>query len=234
MKLDPKLRCFPFAIPIATQYPHATGGGYALKIGKEDAAILCLGGDGSTSEGEFHDALNFAGVLKTPTVFLISNNQWAISVPRKWQTASETLAQKALAYGFTGIQIDGNDILAVYTVIKEALKKGRAGKGPTMIEAITYRMGAHTTADDPTKYRTNEEVEYWKERDPIIRFQNYLKKKKIWTEEFEKKIEEESTKIIEEAVAKAEAFKPDPKDMFRYVYSSMIKDLEEQMEECFK
>jgi pyruvate dehydrogenase E1 component alpha subunit len=233
MKISPELRCFPFAIPIATQYPHATGAGYALKTRKEEAAVLVFGGDGSTSEGEFHDALNFAGVLNTPTVFLVSNNQWAISVPRKWQTKSETLAQKALAYGFAGVQIDGNDILAVYTVIQECLKKAREGKGPTLIEAITYRMGAHTTADDPKKYRSNEEVEYWKERDPISRFREYLKKRGIWNEEFEKNVDEESVKIIEEAVAKAEEYKVDPKDMFRYIYSHMPKDLEEQMKECF-
>jgi len=234
LQLDPQYRCFPYAIPIGTQLPYATGAGYALKMKKEKAAVLVMGGDGATSEGEFHDALNFAGVLDTPTVFLISNNQYAISVPRKWQTRSETLAQKALAYGFGGIQVDGNDVLAVYAVVKEALKRAREGKGPALIEAVTYRMGAHTTADDPTKYRSKEEEEYWRERDPIERFQAYLKKKGLWTKEYEKQLEEESAKIIEDALKKAEEFKQDPKNMFRYVYAEMTKNLEEQMKECFE
>lgn len=234
LKLDPKYRCFPYAIPIGTQLPYATGAGYALKMKKEKAAVLAFGGDGATSEGEFHDALNFAGVLRTPTIFLISNNQYAISVPRKWQTKSETIAQKALAYGFQGIQVDGNDVLAVYLVVKEAMKKAREGEGPGLIEAVTYRMGPHTTADDPTKYRSKEEEEYWKERDPIKRLQIYMKKKNLWSEEYEKQLESESEKIIEDAVKKAEEFKQDPKEMFRYVYAKMTKNLEEQMEECFE
>ncbi len=233
LKLDKKFRSFPYAIPIGTQLPYATGAGYALKMSKEKAAVLAFGGDGSTSEGEFHDALNFAGVLDTPTVFLISNNQYAISVPRKWQTRSKTLAQKALAYGFSGIQVDGNDVLAVYSVVKEALKKAREGKGPTLIEAVTYRMGPHTTADDPTKYRPDEEVEYWRQRDPIARFQEYMRSRKLWDKKYEKQVQDDSAKLIEEAVAKSEEIKPDPKEMFRYTYAQMTKDLEEQMKECF-
>ncbi len=232
--MDPSLRCFPFAIPVGTQHPHATGAGYALKMKGEKAAVLVLGGDGSTSEGEFHDALNFAGVLNTPTVFLISNNQWAISVPRKWQTKSETIAQKALAYGFSGIQVDGNDVLAVYSAVREALKKARQGKGPTLIEAVTYRMGMHTTADDPTRYRSKEEVAYWKERDPIKRFEIYLKNKGIWNKQYEKKLDEETTRLVDEAAERSEKFRPDPKAIFKYMYSKMPKDLEEQMKECFK
>ncbi len=218
LKLEKKLRSFPYAIPIGTQHPIAAGAAQAMKMKKEKGAVLCFGGDGSTSEGEFHDGMNFAGVFKSPCVFLISNNQYAISVPVKWQTASKTIAQKALAYGFSGVQVDGNDILAVHTVVGQAMKKASEGGGPTLIEAVTYRMGAHTTADDPTKYRSDEEVEYWKERDPIARFKQYLLEKRIWTDKVEEDIQKETSKAIEDAVAKSEEFKQDPKDMFRYVY----------------
>lgn len=234
LKMDRRFRVFPYVIPIGTQHPMAVGAAYALKMGKEKAAAIVFGGDGSTSEGEFHDGLNFAGVLGTPTVFIISNNQYAISVPRKWQTASETIAQKALAYGMQGIQADGNDVLAVYKVVKAAADRAREGKGPSLIEFITYRMGPHTTADDPKKYRSKEEEAYWAERDPVKRFQAYLKGKGIWDEDYERKLQEGITRIIEDAVTEAESFKGDPKDIFRYVYADMTKDLEEQMEEAFE
>jgi pyruvate dehydrogenase E1 component alpha subunit len=236
-KVDPKMRIWPACVPIATQYPYATGAAYALKARGEKAASIAYGGDGSTSEGDFHDGCNFAGVLETPTVFLISNNQWAISVPRKWQTKSETIAQKGLAYGLKAIQIDGNDILAVYTTVKEAMDRAREGKGGTVIEAITYRMGPHTTADDPKKYRNEEELVYWRERDPIMRFQTYLKGKGIWNEQYEAKLNEEIEKIVEETVAKSEEYVPDPKTIFQYVYGpklGLTKNLQEQMKECFE
>ncbi|MFH1520575.1 MAG: pyruvate dehydrogenase (acetyl-transferring) E1 component subunit alpha [Candidatus Micrarchaeota archaeon] len=232
LKLDRKTNSFPYAIPIGTQLTHATGAAYVLKTKK--SAVLACGGDGSTSEGDFHDALNFAGVLQVPCVFLITNNQWAISVPRKWQTKSETIAQKALAYGFEGIQVDGNDILAVFQTVKDSIEKAKLGGGPLLIEAVTYRMGAHTTADDPTKYRSNEEVEYWRERDPIKRLKNYMSKKELWNENYESEIVTWATKLIEESVQKAEAHKQDPKDMFRFTYANMTKDLQEQMKECFE
>ena len=234
LALDPKFRCFPYAIPIGTQHPQAVGAGYAIKKREEKGAVLVFGGDGSTSEGEFHDALSFAGVLNTPTVFLISNNQYAISVPRKWQTKSKTIAQKALAYGFHGVQIDGNDVFAVYTAVQQAMKKAREGGGPTLIEAVTYRMGAHTTADDPKKYRTKEEEDYWRERDPIQRLQLYMKSKGYWDSRFEEVVNTRCDKRIEEALKEAEAFKQDPKEIFKHVYAKMTKDLEKQMEECFK
>ncbi|MBI5227242.1 pyruvate dehydrogenase (acetyl-transferring) E1 component subunit alpha [Candidatus Micrarchaeota archaeon] len=233
LKIDQKMCCFPLAIPIATQFAHAVGGAYALKLRGINSAALVYGGDGSTSEGDFHDALNFAGVWNSGVVFVVSNNQFAISVPRKWQTKSETIAQKALAYGFKGVQVDGNDILAVYSVIKEAANKAREGHGPTLIEAITFRMGPHTTADDPKKYRSEEEVAYWRERDPITRFQIYLKGKGIWTQEYEQKLQTECSALVEEGVAKAEGFKADPKNIFKFVFKDMTKDLEEQMNECF-
>lgn len=233
LKLSKEFKSFPYAIPIATQLPHAVGAAYAMKMQEKKAAVLVFGGDGSTSEGEFHDALNFAGVLETPNVFIISNNQYAISVPRKWQTKSETIAQKALAYGFKGVQVDGNDVLAVYKAVQEALRHAREN-GPILLECITYRMGPHTTADDPTKYRNEEEVAYWADRDPIKRFQVYLKSKGIWSEAYQKQVEAEAAKVVEDAVAEAEAFKGNPKDMFRYVLADMPKDLEEQMKEAFE
>lgn len=233
LKLDRKLCAFPLAIPIATQFAHAVGASYSLQMRGEKAAVIAYGGDGSTSEGDFHDAMNFAGIWNSPVVFLVSNNQFAISVPRKWQTKSETIAQKALAYGFKGLQVDGNDVLAVYAAIKEAADNARAGKGPTLIEAVTFRMGPHTTADDPKKYRNEEEVAYWRERDPIKRFQAYLEGKGIWSEMFEKSVQEEAQKLVDEGVAKAEAFKGEPKDIFRFVFAEMAKDTKEQMDECF-
>src|SRR5262245_47531409 len=149
---------FPFCVPVASQAPHAAGVGYAIKYRKEKSAAVCLLGDGATSKGDFYEAVNFAGVQKLPVVFVINNNQWAISVPLKLQTASETLAQKALAAGVPGEQVDGNDVLAVREVVDEALAAARDGAGPRVIEALTYRLGDHTTADDAARYRSPDEV----------------------------------------------------------------------------
>lgn len=233
LHLDKRIRCFPYATPIATQLPHAVGGAYALRMKGEKAACLSFCGDGGTSEGDFHDALNFAGVWNTPCVFIVTNNQWAISVPRKMQTKSETLAQKALAYGLKGIQVDGNDVLSVYKAVKEAADSAREGGVATVVECVTYRMGPHTTADDPKKYRSDDEVAYWRARDPITRFQAYLKGKGFWNEAFETQVQADVADIVEKSVLEAEAFKPDPKDIFRHMYAKMPKDLESQMEECF-
>ena len=136
-------------------------------------------GDGATSEGDFHEAMNFAGVWQVPLVFVVQNNQWAISVPLKKQTHSRTIAQKALAYGLPGLQVDGNDILAVYAACREAVERARGGDGPTLIECVTYRLGVHTTADDPTKYRSTEEVEAWERKDPLTRFGGLSEKKNL-------------------------------------------------------
>lgn len=233
MRLDHKLRCYPFATPIATHLPHAVGASYALKMNGENPVCIAIVGDGGTSEGDFHDALNFAGVWKLPVVFIIANNQYAISVPRRWQSGSETLAQKALAYGMKGVQVDGNDILAVYSAVKEAADHARSGKGPSVIECITYRAGPHTTADDPKRYRDEKEVAYWLERDPIKRMRIYLKEKGIWNENYEAEVIQDATKVIEEAVMKSESHIQDPKDIFRFTYAKMTKDLENQMAEAF-
>ncbi|MBD3210139.1 pyruvate dehydrogenase (acetyl-transferring) E1 component subunit alpha [Candidatus Micrarchaeota archaeon] len=234
LQIDPEYRTFPYAIPIGTQLPYATGGAYSMKMKGEKSAVISFGGDGSTSEGEFHDALNFAGVLETPNVFIISNNHYAISVPRKWQTKSETLAQKALAYGLKGIQADGNDVLAVYRLVKESARRAREENKPTVLELVTYRMGMHTTSDDPKKYRSEEEVEYWKKRDPIDRFRIYLENKGIWSEDYEKEVNEGAKQKVEDAVKEAEEFKGDPKEMFNHVLADMTKNLEEQKKEAFK
>ena len=172
-------RDLPISIPVASQMNEAVGIAYAMKMQKKDRLVVSYFGDGATSEGDFHEALNFAQVFQTPNIFICQNNQWAISVPREQQTASKTLAQKALAYGMPGIQVDGNDPLAVYAATREAAERARKGNGPTLIECITYRLSVHTTADDPGKYRDEEEEEQWRAWDPIPRFQHYLKSRKI-------------------------------------------------------
>jgi len=175
--------------------------------------------------------MNFAGVFKTPTVFFCQNNQYAISVPRSLQTASETIAQKAIAYGFDGIQVDGNDLFAVMVATKEAVDKARSGGGPTLIEGVTFRFGPHTTADDPTKYRTEKEIEPWKPLDPMIRVQSYLKAKDLWNEEAERQMTDESQKEIDQAVNEAEAVPiPAVEEVFKYVFADMTPPLREQLE----
>lgn len=226
------VKVLPVSVPISTQLQHATGIGMANNIKKENNVVLTYTGDGGTSGGEFHEALNFAGVFKAPTIFVIQNNQYAISVPRIEQTASKTLAQKAIAYGIPGIQVDGNDIFAMYVATKEAADRARRGEGPTLIEAITYRLAAHTTSDDPTKYREDAEVEEWKTRDPILRFKTYLENKGIltkeWDEKMKKEVENEITSTFEEIEGKADT---KIEEIFMYHYETMPPILEEQLKE---
>src|SRR5262245_36271745 len=201
----------PTTIPVATQLPHAVGLAYPAQHKGDDAVVLAYCGDGATSEGDFHEALNFAGVWHVPVIFLVQNNQWAISVPLKKQTHSRTIAQKALAYGFPGIQVDGNDVLAVHVATREAVERARRGEGPTLIECVTYRLGVHTTADDPTKYRSAEEVAEWERKDPLTRFRTYLQKRNLLDEGLEAEVEAE----IAEAVRRFEATPPaDPLVIF--------------------
>jgi pyruvate dehydrogenase E1 component alpha subunit len=224
------LNLFPLAIPVASQILHAVGAGMAANYKKLKIAVACTFGDGATSEGDFHEAMNFAGVFKTPNVLICYNNQFAISVPRSRQTAAATIAQKALAYGFRGVQVDGNDILAMYGATGEAAQTARAGGGPTLIEAYTYRMGDHTTSDDAARYRAKDEVLEWEKKDPIARFQAYLTKKGLWTEAYEKEVQEESSAVVEKAVEAAEARPPAAvDDLFAYTYSAMTPNLEEEM-----
>jgi pyruvate dehydrogenase E1 component alpha subunit len=225
------VRATPSVVPVGSQVPHAVGIAYAAKLRREDTAVVCFFGDGGTSEGDFHEGLNFAGVMRTPNVFICQNNQWAISVPRERQTASKTLAQKAVAYGFPGIQVDGNDVLALYAATKEARERARKGDGPTLIESYTYRMGDHTTSDDATRYRLDKELKEWADRDPIARFRAYLTNRGLWSEEKERALLEEVSAMVEEEVKRAESFpRPTFDDCFRHTYATMPDDLREQME----
>ncbi len=190
-------------------------------------------GDGATSEGDFHEGLNFASVFQVPAIFVCQNNHWAISIPRSKQTRSKTLAQKALAYGMPGIQVDGNDILAVYVAAQEAVKRARSGGGPTLIECVTYRMAVHTTADDPKRYRTEEEVEQWKKKDPIARFQKYLLNKGVITQDIVDGLDAEVAEEIQSAIDRAEEQMKslgNPIDMFEHAYAEMPPHLKEQRE----
>jgi pyruvate dehydrogenase E1 component alpha subunit len=225
------IHMMPVSIPVGTHMLHAVGTAWAAKIKGDKVVTLSYFGDGATSKGDFHEAMNFAGVFKTPTLFFCQNNQFAISVPRKIQTASETIAQKAIAYGMDGIQVDGNDLFAVYSATKEAINKARSGGGATLIEGVTYRFGPHTTADDPTKYRKEEEVEPWKQLDPLVRLRLYLRQRGLWSDEVEKKVTDEAQREIDQVVKEAEAAPaPEVEDIFKYVYAEMTPQLKEQME----
>ena len=179
---DDDVKVLPVNVPIGSQISHAAGIAYAAKIQKKDEVVIAYIGDGGTSHGEFHEGLNFGSVLNVPMIVIIQNNQWAISTPRAKATKAETLAQKAIGYGIPGIQVDGNDVLAMYVATLEAIKWIKAGKGPVLIEAITYRIGPHTTSDNPKIYRTDAEVALWETKDPLKRFKQYLLEKKIITE----------------------------------------------------
>jgi pyruvate dehydrogenase E1 component alpha subunit len=219
----------PITIPVATQIPHAVGLAYAAQYRGDDTVVMTFFGDGATSEGDFHEALNFAGVWHVPVVFVCQNNQWAISVPLKKQTHSRTIAEKALAYGFPGLQVDGNDILAVYAAGREAVARARAGDGPTLIECVTYRLGVHTTADDPTKYRSAEEVAEWERKDPLTRFGTYLQKRNLLEDGLESQVDAE----IAEAIRRFEATPaPDPLTMYDHVYAELPPHLQAQREEA--
>jgi pyruvate dehydrogenase E1 component alpha subunit len=224
----PDQRDLPIAVPVATQLPHAVGLAYAARYRDDDVVVMAFFGDGATSEGDFHEALNFAGVWHVPVVFLCQNNQWAISVPVKKQTHSRTLAQKALAYGLPGIQVDGNDVLAVYAASQEAVARARAGEGPTLIECVTYRLGVHTTADDPTKYRSEEEVREWERKDPLTRFADYLKKRRLLRADVEAQVDAEIAAAVQRFEA---AGPPDPLRMFEHVYAELPPHLIAQRQE---
>jgi pyruvate dehydrogenase E1 component alpha subunit len=206
------------------------GAAWAAKLKGEKIAVVTFFGDGATSEGDFHEALNFAGVFKTPNVFICQNNQYAISVPISRQTGAPTIAQKAVAYGFDGIRIDGNDVYASYVAARAALERAHSGGGPTLIEAVTFRLGAHTTADDPGRYRTEADVEPWKKREPLVRLEKFLRERGIVDDEFAEQVKTEVEAKVEEAVEKAESTpSPVPSDLFEYMYAEMPPRLKEQM-----
>lgn len=183
LTIPEEARNLPLCVPVATQLLQATGIAWGIKHHGEDAIVMAFHGDGATSEGDFHEALNFASVFDLPVVFVCQNNHWAISLPLRKQTRSNTIAQKAVAYGMDGVQVDGNDALAVWSATRDAVRRAREDRRPTLIECVTYRMGVHTTADDPTRYRKEEEVALWKKKDPISRFETYLKKKGLIDDE---------------------------------------------------
>lgn len=213
---------FPFCVPVGSQAPHAAGVAYAFKFRKEPRVAVCLLGDGATSKGDVYEAMNFAGVHKLPLVFVVNNNQWAISVPLKLQTASETLAQKAIAAGFPGEQVDGNDVIAVRDAVEEAIAGARGGKGPRLVEALTYRLGDHTTADDAARYRPPEEVQArWKE-EPIARLRAYLVNQKKWGKAEEEQLSAECQERVEAAVQRylARGARP-PETMFDHLYAKL-------------
>jgi pyruvate dehydrogenase E1 component alpha subunit len=230
-----KWKIVSLSSPLAAKLPHAVGVAYAAKFRGEKSVALASLGEGATSQGEFHSAMNFAGVYKTPVVFFCENNQYAISLPTRRQTASESIAIKAEAYGFEGVQIDGNDILAVYKATKSAVDKARSGGGPTLIEAITYRMGGHSTSDDATVYRSPEEVELWKKRDPITRFTAYLIKKGIISEQENQKsigqIDAEMSAVVKE---REKIPPPAASTLFTDVYAEMPWHLREEAEEFMR
>ncbi|MCE4602513.1 MAG: pyruvate dehydrogenase (acetyl-transferring) E1 component subunit alpha [Desulfurococcales archaeon] len=227
-----KYNIVPAPVPVANQIPHAVGAALAAKIMGDKIVTMTFFGDGSTSRGDFHTGLNFAGVFKAPVVFVNQNNQWAISVPLKRQTASPTIAIKGVAYGVPGIRVDGNDVIAVYTVAMEAVERARSGEGPTLIEAVTYRLGPHTTADDPTRYRVEEEVREWERKEPLRRMRRYLISRGLLTEEEDKALWSEWEKRIEETVVKVLEKPPLPPEVvLEDVYEEPPWNLREQMRE---
>ncbi len=219
--------------PVGTQIPQAVGAAWAAKIRGEDIAVLVYFGDGATSQGDFHVGMNFAGVFKAPVVFFCRNNQWAISVPVSRQTASRTLAQKAAAYGFAGLRVDGNDALAVYEATKQAVEKARSGGGPTLIEAVTYRMSAHSTSDDPRVYREEKALAEWKRKDPIDRLRAYLESIGLWGASKEEELQREVREKISTEIKRAEQMSPPPlESLFEDIYAELPRHLSEQMDDC--
>ena len=223
---------FPFCVPVGSQAPHAAGVAYALKLRKQPRVAVCMFGDGATSKGDVYEAMNFAGVHRLPVVFVASNNQWAISVPLRLQTASETLAQKAIAAGFTGEQVDGCDVVAMRAAAEEAIAVARDGGGPRFIEAIAYRLGDHTTSDDASRYRSADEVQArWKE-EPIARLRSYLVGQGLWSKADEEQLAAECHERIEAAVDRYLATPPRrPETMFDHLYADLPEAYAAQRQE---
>lgn len=209
------MNILPASVSVGTHIPHAVGAAMAARYRGDRIAVIAYFGEGGTSKGDFHEGFNLAGVFSLPVVFLCQNNQWAISLPREKQTAAETLAQKAIAYGFEGVQVDGNDVFAVYAATMAAVEKARNGGGPTFIECFTYRISDHTTADDAARYRSREEVEAWKGKDPINRLVKYMEKRGMITGDDLREVRERAAAIIDRAVARAESeIPPSLQDVF--------------------
>ena len=190
----------PMQISLAAQIPQATGLAWGLKMQGSDGVAITFFGDGASSEGDFHESLNLAGIVKAPVIFFLQNNGWAISTPRENQTAARSFAERAIGYGVEGVIVDGNDLLAVHEVTARAVAKARAGDGPTLIESVTYRTGAHNTADDPTRYIDQQELEKWQQKDPVERIKNYLRSRGIWNETLEQEMQDSCAAQIDEAM----------------------------------
>lgn len=226
---------FPNSIPVGTHAPHAAGVAMAMKLRSEKRAVLCLFGDGATSKGDVYEAMNIAGIWKLPVVFVINNNQWAISVCRDRQTAAQTLAQKAIGVGISGEQVDGNDVIAVHHVVGMALERARAGEGPHLVEALTYRLTDHTTADDASRYRDDEAVAaHWHE-DPVARLRAYLAENAGWRKEDEEQLLKATALEVEEA---AKAYLDEPpqpvESIFDYLFAELPPELARQRDEVVK
>jgi len=220
---------FPVCVPIASQCLHAVGVAYARKLKHEPGAAVCVCGDGATSNGGFYEAINYAGVWRVPAVFVINNNQWAISLPRSAQTAAGTLAQKAIAAGIPGIQVDGNDVIAVREAVAQALARARGGEGASVIEALTYRMTDHTTADDAGRYRDAEEVSSQWAKDPVARLRSHLSAAGAWTKDAEERLIEAINGEIDGAVERYLATPPMPPEaMFDHLYAVLPAAYTEQ------
>jgi 2-oxoisovalerate dehydrogenase E1 component alpha subunit len=225
-------RDFPICITIAAHCTHAAGAAYAIKLRRESRAVVCALGDGATSKGDFYEGMNAAGAWQLPLVFLVTNNQWAISVPRKAQSAAETLAQKGIAAGIPSEQIDGNDLIAVREAMDRALARARSGGGPSLIEALSYRLSDHTTADDASRYRSADEVaDAWK-REPLMRVRTYLVAKGAWDKAREEVLQKECNQRVQTAVkAYTDTPMPEPRAMFEHLYASFPPGLESQRAE---
>lgn len=220
---------FAWCVPIATQCLHAAGAAMAFKLRKEPRAAVAFIGDGGTSEGDFYEAINAAGARQLPVVYMVVNNKWAISVPVALQTNAQTLAQKAIAAGMPGMQVDGNDVIGVRSVVSEALDRARAGNGPTLIEAVTYRLSDHTTADDASRYRDDAEVEEAWKVEPLIRIRSYLTEQGAWDDDKENALQEDCSARVEAAVATYQNTpRPSIESMFEYMYAELPEALEEQ------
>ncbi len=234
--VPPNVNVFGQQIGIAEQIPHAVGAAWGMKLQHKQTASLAIFGEGATSEGAFHEATNFAGVLRAPVVLVCQNNGFAISVPRSAQTASETIAQKAVAYGIAGRYVDGNDVLAMYREVGAALRRARAGEGPTLIEAVTYRLGPHSGSDDPKRYRSDTELTEWQDqRDPLTRMRIYLEHEGLWDETKQQTLEEEVRAEVAQSVTNAFTEPiPPPESMFEHVYATPSPLLDAQRQELLE
>ncbi|HTP64805.1 MAG TPA: pyruvate dehydrogenase (acetyl-transferring) E1 component subunit alpha [Geobacteraceae bacterium] len=229
------LNIFPVCVSVGAHVPHAVGAAMGARVRGDKRPVVCYFGDGATSKGDFHEGFNLAGAYRLPVVFICQNNQWAISVPVNRQTAALTLAQKALAYGFPGVQVDGNDVFAVYCAVKEALARAASGDGPTFVECFTYRMSDHTTADDAARYRPTDEVELWRGRDPILRLERFMAGRGMLDEAYSREVSARALNAVDEAVRQAESSPPpQPAEILENVSAALTPRQKRQLEELSK